>query len=88
MNHQVQVFEIGRDAKPEDCPRAVDGFAVTGDTHEEARRAALARLKSDGRTVRSISFLADGGLAAVVTPPLPTPAPAAPPKARRSRGGR
>ncbi len=85
MNHQVQVFEIGRDAKPEDRPRAVDGFAVTGDTHEEARRAALARLKSDGRTVRSISFLAEGGLAAVVMPPPP---PSVPPKARRARGGR
>ena len=86
MNHQVQVFEIARDAKPEERPQPAEGFAVTADTNDEVRRAALARLKSDGRTVRSISFLADGGLAVVVT--QPAPAPAAPLKARRARGGR
>lgn len=75
MNHQVQVFQIGRDAKPSDRPQAIDGFAITADTHDEARRAALTRLQSTGRTVRSISFLADGGLAAVVTDPAPAPRP-------------
>ena len=66
MNHQVQVFEIARDAKPTERPRAIDGFAVTAATVEEARRAVLARLEGDGRSVRSLSFTADGGLAVVV----------------------
>jgi hypothetical protein len=88
MNHEVQVFEIAPDAKPADRPRAVPGFAVAGDTLEDARRAALERLRSDGRAVRSLSFVADGGLAAVVFPPSPPPAPARAPRARRARGGR
>ena len=83
MNHQVQVFEVARDAKPEDRPRPLDGFAVTADTLEEARRAALARLETDGRSVRSLSFTADGGLAAVVHAEVPEPA-----KQSRTNGGR
>lgn len=78
MNYQVQVFEIARDAKPDERPRALERFAVGADTVEAARRATLARLASEGRTVRSLSFLKDGGLAAVVNPPAtatPTPAP-------------
>lgn len=86
MNHQVQVFEIAPDAKPENRPRAVEGFAVMADTLEDARRAAVARLQTDGRAVRSLSFLADGGLAAVVFPAAPHPAPTA--RSRRARGGR
>lgn len=86
MNHQVQVYEIARDAKPDERPRAVERFAVSGETNEDARRVALARLATDGRTVRSISFLVDGGLAAVVT--QPASAPAAAPKPRRAGGGR
>lgn len=46
MNHEVQVFEIAPDAKPADRPRAVQGFAVSGDTLEDARRAALERLRA------------------------------------------
>jgi hypothetical protein len=86
MNHQVQVYEIARDAKPEERPHAVERFAVSGETNEDARRAALARLATDGRTVRSLSFLADGGLAAVVTQPAQAPVVA--PKPRRAGGGR
>jgi hypothetical protein len=66
MNHQVQIFEVGKDAKPTERPRAIDGFAVTADTVEEARRAVLARLEAEGRSVRSLSFTADGGIAVVV----------------------
>jgi hypothetical protein len=80
MNHQVQVFEIARDAQPGERPRAVDRFAVGAATIDDARRAALERLVADGRTVRSLSFLVDGGMAAVVNPPLaPAAAPAAVP---------
>jgi hypothetical protein len=88
MNHEVQVFEIAPDAKPADRPRAVQGFAVSGDTLEDARRAALERLRADGRAVRSLSFVESGGLAAVVLPPAPPPKPIPAPRARRARGGR
>ena len=66
MNHAVQVFEIARDAKAHDRPRQLDSFVVTADTLERARRATLARLQADGRSVRSLSFKTGGGLAAVV----------------------
>ncbi len=71
MNHEVQIFEIGRDARPEERPRALGGFAVSAGTVEEARRAALARLAADGRAVRSLSFTDKGGLVAVVHAPDP-----------------
>ena len=76
MNHPVHIFHIDRDAKPGAQARPAGDFAVTADTHEAARAAALAQLVADGRTVRSISFLAGGGLAAVVTQPAPPPSPA------------
>ena len=92
MNHQVQVFEIAPEAKAGERPCAIDGFAVTGETLEDARRAALARLEADGRGVRSLSFTEGGGLAAVVFPrgPAPAHAPAPSPatRSRRTRGGR
>ena len=85
MNHQIHIFQIDRDAKPADRAQPIEGFEVTADSHDEARKAALARLTADGRTVRALSFLADGGLAAVVTQPPPAPSPA---QVRRARGGR
>ena len=85
MNHQVHLFQIDRDAKPTDRPQPIEGFEVSADTHDEARTAALARLTADGRTVRALSFLADGGLAAVVTQPPPAPSPA---QVRRAQRGR
>lgn len=68
MNHQVQVFEIDTASKPTEPLRPIEGFAVTADTLDEARRAATYRLTADGHAVRCISFLKDGGLAAVVYP--------------------
>ncbi len=68
MHHQVRVFEIARDAKPDERAHAIDGFAVTADTFDEAKSTAVARLASAGRVVRSISFLEGGGLVAVVHP--------------------
>jgi hypothetical protein len=85
MDYPVKVFEITRDAEPDTKPTPAAGFAVSADTIEDARQAARARLTADGRTVRSLSFTADGGIAAVVLPKaLPVPAPRA---ARRSKGG-
>lgn len=89
MNFPVKVLEIPRDAKPEAKAVPASDFAVSAETIEDARRAALVRLAADGRSVRSLSFTADGGLAAVVFPARPaasTPAPAQP--SRRKRGGR
>jgi hypothetical protein len=71
---------------PEERPRPLEGFAVTTESLEGARSAALSRLRGEGRVVRSLSFTAGGGLAAVVFPPAPVPIPASGP--RRSRGGR
>lgn len=86
MEYRVNVYEIARDAKPEARPTPAGDFAVSADTVEDARRAALDRLARDGRPVRSFSFTADGGLAAVVLPKaLPVPPPHA---ARRPKGGR
>ena len=87
MNFSVKVLEIARDATPEARAVPASDFAVSAETLEDARRAALARLAADGRSVRSLSFTADGGLAAVVfpaEPPAPTPAQ----PSRRKRGGR
>jgi hypothetical protein len=81
LRRLLNTLPIGRprDAKPE--AKAVPGgdFAVSAETLEDARRAALARLAADGRSVRSLSFMTDGGLAAVP----PAPAPAQPAKRRR-----
>jgi hypothetical protein len=85
MKYQVQLFYIDRDAKPTDRPRPAGSFEVDVDTRDAARAAALMRLASDGRTVRSLSFLADGGLAAVATEPAPAPTAA---QVRRAQGGR
>ncbi len=73
MNYLVKVFEVGRDAKPGERPREVSGFAVSAGNVDEARGAAMARLAAEGRTVRSLSFTADGGLAAVVLAPAESP---------------
>ena len=92
MNFPVKVLEIPRDAKPETRAAPVSDFAVSADTLEDARRAALARLAADGRVVRTLSFTADGGIAAVVFPAEPPASPPTPPTpaqpARRRRGGR
>jgi len=86
MELTVNIYEIARDAPAEARPTPGAGFTVRGDTVEEARRAVLERLAAEGRAVRSLSFTADGALAAVVMPPA-TPVP--PPRAaRRSKGGR
>jgi hypothetical protein len=85
MNHQVHLFQIDRDGKPTDPPQPVGTFEIAADTLDAARDAALLRLASEGRTVRSLSFLVHGGLAAVVTQPAPAPTAA---QVRRARRGR
>ena len=85
MNHQVQVFEIDTATKPTEPLRPIEGFAVTAGSLDEARAAATERLRADGRVVRCLSFLKDGGLAAVVYPPAPLETK--PDKRRRTRNG-
>ena len=85
MNHQVQVFEIDTATKPTEPLRPIEGFAVTAETLDEARVAATDRLRADGRVVRCLSFLKDGGLAAVVYPQAPPETK--PDKRRRARNG-
>lgn len=69
MEHQVRLFELRKDAKATDSPAPIGGFAVTAETLEDARRAAMTRLASERREVRSLSFAEEGGLVAVVHPP-------------------
>jgi hypothetical protein len=89
MNFSVKVLEIARDAKPEAKAVPASDFVVSAETLEDARRAALGRLAADGRSVRSLSFTADGGLAAVVFPAEPPASTAAVTQsARRKRGAR
>jgi len=86
MDYPVKIFEVASDARSGDRPRELPGFAVSGETVEDARRAVMARLHDERRTIRTLSFTADGGLAAVVLPPAPAAPPPAP--TRRRRGGR
>lgn len=74
MKREVEVMEIARDARPDERPLVIDRFEVSANTVDGARKAALSRLASDGRTVRSLSFLEGGGLVAVVSPALPAQA--------------
>src|SRR6185503_14253686 len=83
MHHQVHLYQIGRDSKPTEQPQVAGSFDVVADTLDQARAVALARLQAEGATIRSLSFLVDGGLAAVVTQPAPAPTPA---QVRRARG--
>jgi hypothetical protein len=85
MNHQVHIFQIDRDAKPTDRPAPAGSFEVTADTVDGARAAAIARVAAEGRTIRSMSCLADGGISVVLTQPAPAPTAA---QVRRARGGR
>jgi hypothetical protein len=85
MQRTVKVFETTRDARPELRPTPAADVTVSGETLEDLRRAALARLAKDGREVRSLSFTVDGTLAAVVMPAAPSVPP--PRAARRSKGG-
>ena len=85
MKYQVQLFHIDRDAKSSEQPQPAGGFEIIADTKDGARAATIARLTAEGKTVRSLSFLADGGLVSVVTEPSPAPTVA---QLRRTKGGR
>ncbi len=87
MDYRVRIFEVKREAKKDEAPVEIEGFAVTGDTAEEARRATLSRLGSDGRTVRALSFTFGNGIAAVVyqREPVSAAAPAVPRRPKRGR---
>jgi hypothetical protein len=73
MNHQVQVFEVDVTGKTPVMPKLGSGFAVSAKTFDEARRLAAVRLQAEDWVVRSLSFLKEGGIAAVVEAKQPTP---------------
>jgi hypothetical protein len=83
MQYLVKLLEIACDAKPEVKPTPAGEFAVSGETVEDARRAVLERLADEARSVRCLSFTADGGIAVVAYPPTPAPPPRTPPARRR-----
>ena len=85
MDHQVRLFQLGKASKPGEAPTPIEGFAVTADTLDEARRAALLRLTAERREVRAISFAEDGGLVAVVHPPEEITKNERAPRSRRKR---
>lgn len=85
VDHQVKLFQLARDARPDAAPVPIEGFAVSAETLDGARSTALERLAAANREVRAISFLRGGGLAAVVHPPSTRPAAASAPARARSR---
>jgi hypothetical protein len=85
MDHQVRLFEVRKDAKATDVPAPIGGFAVTAETMEDARRKVMARLTSERREVRSLSFAKEGGLVAVVHPPEEITKSERAPRSRRKR---
>ena len=86
MNYPVKVYQLARDARPDERAELIAELAVSADTVDGAWGAARARLEADGRQVRCLSFTTDGQIAAVVTPPAP---PVPPPRAaRRPQGAR
>ena len=82
MKYAVKTFEMNPDA-PTDPPVAIEDRHVESTTVDAARRAATELFAAERRPVRSLSFLADGGLVAYVLPVLPEPEEK--PKRRRRR---
>ena len=86
MKHAIRIFEVKPDA-PVDPPVALADRHVEAGTLEEARAKAAELFAGERRPVRSLSFLADGGLVAYVLPPLPELAEPDKPRRRRRRPG-
>jgi hypothetical protein len=86
VRHTIRTFEVKPDA-PADPPVALGDRHVEADTLEEARAGATGLFTTERRPVRSLSFLADGGLVAYVLPELPEPVEPEKPRRRRRRPG-
>jgi hypothetical protein len=82
----LRVFEVQPHGSTE-TPVPLPERHVEAGSLDDARDRAAALLANERRPLRSISFLAGGGLVAYVLPPLPEPAPA-PEQRRRPRGRR
>lgn len=88
MRHIVRIFEVAIDA-PADPPVALEDRHVEAASLDAARTLAVELFGAERRPLRSISFLADGGLVAYVLPQLPEPeAPEKPRRRRRRSGGK
>jgi len=86
VRHVVRTFEVVPDA-PADPPVALGDRHVEAGSLEEARARATELFAGERRPVRSMSFLADGGLVAYVLPELPEPEEPDKPRRRRRRAG-
>ena len=80
----LRVFEVQPHGSVEP-PAPLPDRHVDAGTLDDARKRATELFENERRPLRSISFLAEGGLVAYVLPPLPGPAPA-PEQRRRPRG--
>lgn len=70
--YPVRVFEVAPDA-PAAAPAPLPDRHVEAASVDEARAQAAALFAAERRPLRSLAFLADGGLVAYVLPPLPAP---------------
>jgi len=86
VRHVVRTFEVKPDA-PAAPPVALEDRTVEAGTVDEARARAAELFAAERRPLRSLSFHADGGLAAYVLPALPEPEPSEKPRRRRRRAG-
>jgi len=83
----IRTFEVKPDA-PADPPVALQDRHVEAGTLEEARTRAAENFTNERRPLRSLSFLADGGLVAYVLPPIAEPQATEKPRRRRRAGGK
>jgi len=86
VKHAVRTFEVKPDS-PVAPPIVLEDRHVEAGTLEGARTKVAELFAAERRPVRSLSFLADGGLVAYVLPPLPEPDEAEKPRRRRRRPG-
>lgn len=64
MYFPVKVFEIDRDASAVVKPREIETLTISANTVDQARKKVREKMKD--RKIRSLSMLADGGIAVVL----------------------
>jgi len=74
MKVMLRVFEVNPNAST-DALIALPDRTLETESMDAARRDAYQAMIQERRMVRSVSFLADGGLVAYVLPPEPEPTP-------------
>lgn len=64
MYLSVKVFEIDQDASAVMKPREIETLTISANTVDQARQKVREKMKD--RKIRSLSMLADGGIAVVL----------------------